>query len=452
MPNAILLVDDDEKLLRSIAEVVHHYGYTLYTARNGNDARELFKKHSVGVVLLDINLPDVSGEELLQEFVRQKPMTSVVMISGFGTIERAVKCTKWGAYDFLEKPLEPQRVLTTVRNAMQKFHLEAAQQTLVEEMLKHYGIVGVSEVMKKIYSDASRIAKYDTPVLITGESGTGKECLAQLIHRLSGRASFVPFNCAAVPQELIESELFGHTKGAFTGATSDKQGKFQLADNGTLFLDEIGDMSLNMQSKILRALETKDVSKVGGNETERVNARCIAATNKNLSSEIRNGKFREDLLYRLRGITFHLPPLRERRDDIPHLARYFLSEWCKKNKTEHKRLSERTEHIVQEQDWRGNVRELKYVVETLAMYSDNETIDHIQTQSLLASLDEPQFSSLDYRTYQQSLPLHEALEHFEKNLIQQSLLETQGNISHAAEKLHIDRAHLSKKIKRFGLK
>ncbi|MBI4547055.1 MAG: sigma-54-dependent Fis family transcriptional regulator [Ignavibacteriae bacterium] len=451
MPETILLVDDDVKMKSIVAEVLQHEGFTILTAMNGKDALQILENNNVDLTLLDIKLPDIDGIELLKEFIRGKPSIPVIMISGFGTIDRAVAATKLGAYDFLEKPLEPQRVFVTIKNALEKSRLEKSQKALVEDMMIRYGVIGVSEALRKLCAAASRIARLDTPVLITGENGTGKELLANVIHQLSGRKTLVCMNCAAVPHELIESELFGHKKGTFTGAVADKLGKFQAADHGTLFLDEIGDMSLEMQAKILRALETKEVCMVGGNEITKVDVRFIAATNKNLQEEIQKGRFREDLFYRLRGVTLHIPPLRERQEDIQPLAKHFLDKFCQDRQMPKKRLPDETIKLLQEQEWRGNVRELKYVVENLAIFADDDSIDHLQVLTLLHSLSQTSKPET-FNLLASTSTLKDITSLYEKNLILNALKETHGNISHAAEKLNIDRATLSKKIKRYGLK
>ncbi|MEK9138415.1 MAG: sigma-54 dependent transcriptional regulator, partial [Bacteroidota bacterium] len=386
MPETILLVDDDVTMKSIVAEVLQHEGFTILTAMNGHDALQALENNTIELILLDIGLPDIDGVKLLEKFIHTKPEVPVVMISGIATIDRAVASTRLGAFDFLEKPLEPQRVLLTIKNALEKSRLEKSHLALVEDTMKRYGIVGVSDALRRLCATASRIAKLDSPVLITGENGTGKELIAGLIHQLSGRKAIVCVNCAAVPHELIESELFGHKKGSFTGAVAEKIGKFQSADEGTLFLDEIGDMSMEMQTKVLRALETKEVCMVGGNETTKVDVRFIAATNKSLQEEIKHGRFREDLYYRLRGITLHIPPLRERKEDIRPLAEHFLAAYCTSHQMQTRRLTDNALKALEEQEWRGNVRELKHVVENLAIFSDDETIDHLQVLTLLHSL------------------------------------------------------------------
>jgi len=449
MSETILLVDDDIKMKNIVAEVLQHEGYTILTATNGKDATMILERSNVDCILCDVKLPDTNGVDLLKRFNEIKPHIPVIMISGFATIDLAVAATKLGAYDFLEKPLEPQRVFVTIKNALEQSRLEKSQLVLIEDMMQRYGIVGTSESLRGICAAASRIARHQTPVLVTGENGTGKEKIAELIHKFSGRGSWITVNCASIPHELIESELFGHKKGAFTGAVVDKIGKFQLADHGTLFLDEIGDMTLDMQAKILRALETKQVAMVGGNDSSTVDVRFIAATNKNLPDEIREGKFREDLYYRLRGLILHIPPLRERREDIIPLAKYFLTKYSEQEPPA-KQFTSNALSVLKMQEWKGNVRELKHVVETLAIFSDDETIDRLQVLTLLQSLSES--SRNESINTQSSTSLKSTTGSYEKSLILSALRETNGNITHAADKLNIDRATLSKKIKRYGLK
>ncbi|MEW6510845.1 MAG: sigma-54 dependent transcriptional regulator [Bacteroidota bacterium] len=451
MPETILLVDDDVKMKSIVAEVLQHEGFRMLTATNGSDALRTVEASPVDLILLDVGLPDINGIDLLRRLNHIRPAVPVVIISGYATIDKAVSATKLGAYDFLEKPLEPQRVLVTIRNALEKVRLESSQRALVEDMMSRYGVVGVSEAMKKLYAAASRVATMNTPVLITGENGTGKELLAEVIHHLSGRKTLVRVNCAAVPRELIESELFGHKKGSFTGAVADKIGMFQAADGGTLFLDEIGDMSLEMQAKILRALDTRVITMVGGTAGLSIDVRFIAATNKNLSEEIESGRFRQDLYYRLRGVTLHVPPLRDRPDDVPVLARYFLAGYCTERHLPKKSLTDLAIQKLLEQVWPGNVRELRHFVENLAIFSDDESIDHLQVLTLLQSLSQsPPSHHLSPTT--SPVSLKGTTESYEKSLILQALQESGGNITHAAEKLDIDRATLSKKIKRYGLK
>jgi DNA-binding NtrC family response regulator len=449
LTETILLVDDDIKMKSTVAEFLHHEGFKIVTAMNGRDAIDLLEKNQVNVALLDIKLPDIDGVELLKQITARKPHIPVIMISGYATIDKAVSAMKLGAYGFLEKPIEPQRFILTIRNALEKEHLEKNQRALVGEMMGHYGIIGVSDLLTKLCISATRVAKMDTPVLITGDNGSGKELFANVIHQSSGRSPLVCVNCAAIPRDLIESELFGHKKGAFTGASTDKVGKFQAANGGTLFLDEIGDMGNEMQAKILRSLETNQICMVGGNEVEKVDVRVIAATNKNLLEEIKNNNFREDLYYRLRGVTLHVPPLRERPEDIEPLATFFIEKFCKERNIPVKRLTDTAVDKLRSQEWRGNVRELKHFVQTLVIFGDDVIIDHLDVLTQLHSFTRINGNSNGNSDHSSLL---ESTRSFEINLIAQELKETHGNISQAAARLHVDRATLSKKIKRLGLK
>lgn len=349
-----------------------------------------------------------------------------------------------------EKPFDPQRLLVTVKNALDKSRLEQDQKLFVDDLMTRFGIVGVSQEMRRICAFVNRIARAETPVLITGENGVGKELIARAIHTLSGRKAFVPVNSAAVPKDLIESELFGHKRGAFTGAIADRIGKFRMADGGTLFLNEVGDMCPDMQAKLLRAIETKEITAVGSTHVETLDVRIIAATNQNLQKKMESGMFREDLFYRLRGVSIHVPPLRERRDDIPVLAEYFLTA-SNEGKEQKHRFSPQALEALKQHDWHGNVRELKYFVETLCLFADEEVIDHLQVFSALRWDKDDLQSSLRREEGHLLAKNIQSLRQYEQELIQKTLTETSGNITKAAELLKIDRTTLSKKIKRLGL-
>jgi two-component system nitrogen regulation response regulator NtrX len=456
MAEKIFLIDDDPKIKEILAEILKDSNYEVVCAETAQRAIELIDNDRANLLLLDVKLPDGDGIEILRHSMKTQPYVPVVMISGFATIDRAVTAVKLGAYDFLEKPFDPQRLRITVRNALDKSQLEDEKRLYVEEMMTRFGIIGVSASLRKICSLIIRISKADLPVLITGENGVGKELIAHAVHELSGRKVFVPVNCAAIPRELIESELFGHKKGSFTGAVADRKGHFQIANQGTLFLDEIGDMSLDMQAKILRAIETKEISSVGSSNLNKIDVRIIAATNKELQHKILSKEFREDLYFRLRGIAIHVPPLRERREDIPILAQHFIERYCKaeKSKSALKRFSPLALDVIGKQDWHGNVRELKYFVETIALLADEEVIDHLHVLGALqhneTSLDSAHSSEALQNSTLRSFAEH--IQKFEKNLIEKTLLETNGNITRAAELLQLERSTLSKKMKRFGIK
>jgi two-component system, NtrC family, nitrogen regulation response regulator NtrX len=453
MPEKILLVDDDSKIEKIVAEILCDHGFEIVCAETGTKALELIEQKAFDLILLDVMLPDADGIEILNKIMQLQPHVPVVMISGFATIARAVTAVKIGAYDFLEKPFDHQRLLVTVKNALEKSNLEQDQKIFVDDLMKRFGIIGISKEIRSVCALVNRIAKVNTPVLITGENGVGKELIAQAIHQLSERKTFVPMNSAAVPKELIESELFGHKKGAFTGAIADRVGKFQMADGGTLFLDEVGDMCPEMQAKLLRAIETKEVTAVGSSQVQKLDVRVIAATNQDLQTKIASGEFREDLFFRLRGVSIHISPLRERRDDIPILAEYFLDK-CNEGKELKRRLSEQALDALKQADWHGNVRELKYFIESLVLFVDDEIIDHLQVLAALRANKLPEssrakFSSDKFREVGTDI---RHLHQYEQELIEKTLVDTGGNITKAAEILKIDRTTLSKKIKRLGLR
>ena len=335
----ILIVDDDEMMGDILGEILTCDGYQVKWVGNGNDALTALNESPIDIVLLDLRLPDMNGNQVLKKILEINPLTTVIMMSGHGTIQTAIEATRLGAYDWLEKPLEKNRVLLTVRNAIEKNNLLKERELLLSEAKECYKMVGTSPALQKIYSLIDRVAPTNATVLITGESGTGKELVARAIHINSNRASlpFIHVNCSAIPDTLIEGELFGHVRGTFTGAERTRKGKFQLADQGTLFLDEIGDLSLAAQAKILIAIETGNIATVGTEMSGKVDVRVICATNKNLDQKVAQGTFRDDLLNRINVIGINVPPLRERRDDILPLAYHFLETYCIQNNTEKNR-------------------------------------------------------------------------------------------------------------------
>ncbi|NOX21359.1 MAG: sigma-54-dependent Fis family transcriptional regulator, partial [Nitrospirae bacterium] len=376
MQYTVLVVDDEEGIRESLKDILEDEGYEVITASNAEEALKAVNDNAPDLVYLDIWLPDRDGIEVLEEIKGRERTMPVVMISGHGSIELAVKATKLGAYDFLEKPLSLDRVLLTAQRAIERGNLEKNYNILKSKLSDRYQLVGQSEAIKRLKEEIEMVSKTNSRVLITGESGTGKELVARLIHELSPRNTqpFVEVNCAAIPQELIESELFGHEKGSFTGAYERKKGKFELADRGTLFLDEIGDMSLLTQAKVLRVLETQEFQRVGGSKNIKVDVRIIAATNKNLPEEVKKGNFREDLYFRLNVIPIHIPPLRERKEDIPLLVEHFLKTISAEYGRPKKEIKEEALQILMEHDWPGNVRELKNAVERLIIMTPSEVI------------------------------------------------------------------------------
>ncbi len=370
----ILLVDDEEAILQTMRSILETEGYAVETASGGREAIELFRNAPCDVALCDVKMQGMDGIELLVALREITPELPVIMISGHGTIDTAVEALKKGAYDYIQKPLDLNRLLVSLRNALERSSLVEETQRLRQRVQQDFELVGESEVIQDVRAMMRRVAATHARVLVTGENGTGKELVARGIHQLSSLASgpFIEVNCAAIPSELIESELFGHEKGAFTSAIKQRKGKFELACDGTLFLDEIGDMSLDAQAKVLRALQEWRITRVGGDKEIEVNPRVIAATNKNLQEEIRAGRFREDLYHRLSVILIHVPPLRERREDIPLLVERFVTLLCKQNGVSKRKISKDAMATLCEYPWTGNVRELHNIVERLLIMTDGE--------------------------------------------------------------------------------
>jgi two-component system, NtrC family, nitrogen regulation response regulator NtrX len=451
MARSILVVDDETSIIQSLDGVLSDEGFDVQNAGNGLEALERIEDEIPDLVLLDIWMPDLDGIETLVKIKEVYPHLQVVMMSGHGTIETAVKATKLGAYDFIEKPLSLEKVLLTIQNALEHNRLEEEISLLREKEKVRHRITGESRPIRDLKEQIRIVAPTNAWVLISGENGTGKELVAHTIHRLSRRSHkpMVEVNCAAIPEELIESELFGHEKGAFTGAGAMKRGKFDLAHEATLFLDEIGDMSLRAQSKTLRILQEQKFERVGGSKTIHVDVRVIAATNKDLEAEIEKGTFREDLYFRLNVIPIRVPPLRERAGDIPELLEEFTEEVSLNTNLPFKRFSEDAVRLLQRYHWPGNVRELKNLVERLViMTASNE----IQPSDIPPPFDQgegaaagPEVSPADFDTYR------EARAEFEKVFLARKLREFNGNVSQTAEAIGIERSNLHKKIKAYGL-
>jgi DNA-binding NtrC family response regulator len=368
----VLVVDDDRSIRNSLKDILEYEGTEVVVAENGSAAVELFRKNAFDLVFCDIKMQGMDGVEALEKMQEHNPDIPVVMISGHGDIEQAVDCIKKGAYDFLEKPLDINRLLITLRNATDKTALVKETKKLHRKVFKTHEIIGNSESIQKVKDIIDRVAPTDARILITGSNGTGKELVARWLHEKSNRASgvFVEVNCAAIPSELIESELFGHEKGSFTSAIKQHKGKFEQANGGTIFLDEIGDMSLAAQAKVLRALQENKVLRVGGDKDIVVDVRVIAATNKNLRDEIENGNFREDLYHRLSVIVIHVPTLDERKEDIPLLADHFITAICEEYSIPKKEITEAALAELQKFNWTGNIREFRNVIERLIILCD----------------------------------------------------------------------------------
>jgi len=437
----ILIVDDEPGIRQSLKGVFEDEGFSTDVVSTGEDCLKKLDHDSYDLVLLDIWLPGMDGLDTLRKVREKSPRTHVIMISGHATIATAVSATKLGAYDFIEKPLSLEHTLLTARNALSHQRLEQANDLLRHQLEERFNIVGQSIPIKALRKQIAIVAPTNSRVLIYGESGTGKELVSRNIHFMSSRANapFVEVNCAAIPEELIESELFGHTKGSFTGASEAKKGKFELADGGTLFLDEIGDMSLKTQAKVLRALEDQSFQPIGAPAGVRVDVRVITATNKNLQNEIGAGRFREDLFYRLNVIPFFVPPLRDRREDIPILAQYFVRIFSAEHGRQPKEFSAEALDMLVDYSWPGNVRELRNEIERLVIMVQDEAIEG-------GDLSLPNGGGTG-----RASTLHEARAQYEREFILSKLKENNWNVSQTARLLGLERSYLYRKMKVYGI-
>ena len=439
-----MIVDDEEGIRESLSGIFEDEGHEVLTAGSGEEALRALKEQTPDVILLDVWLPGIDGLETLKEIKGLNPDLPVIMISGHGNIELALKATRAGAYDFLEKPLSLERVLLVAQRALEKRTIEIENKTLRQDRIKKWRLVGNSPKMIQLREQIEMAGKSNGRVLILGESGSGKELIAHLLHEHSSRVEkpFVEMNCAAIPQELIESEMFGHEKGSFTGAFERKKGKFELADEGTLFLDEVGDMSLTTQSKVLRVMETQEFQRVGGNKNIKVDVRIIAATNKDLIEEAKKGNFREDLLYRLNVIPISVPPLRERKEDIPAIVEHFLSYFAEEYGQKPKTITEDGLKALESYEWPGNIRELRNMIERLVIMTPSNMITAKNIMMISAARS-------DYFVFN---TLKEARDSFEKDFIIKKLEENNWNISKTAEILEIERSNLHRKLKAYDIK
>ena len=446
----ILIVDDEANIRKSLVGILQDEGFTATVAENGETGLEKLRSETPDLVLLDIWMPGIDGIETLRRIRDEFPEQMVIMMSGHGTIETAVKATRLGAFDFIEKPLSLEKVLHSVEQAMKVGQLVEENRTLKATIAKEHEMIGNSTPIQELKKQINLAAPTSGWVLISGENGTGKELVARSIHAQSQRSDkpFIEVNCAAIPEELIESELFGHEKGAFTGATTQRKGKFDLANDGTLFLDEIGDMSLKTQAKILRILQERKFERVGGSRTIEVDVRVIAATNKNLETEIREGNFREDLFYRLNVLPFHVPPLRERSADIIPLAQHFLHFFSNQEGRPAKSLTVDAEDALRSYSWPGNVRELKNITERLVIMTIDEVIKTEHLPSGIADSN-PKIPTGSVINYPDSLK--ESREIFERNFLAQKLEANNWNVSKTAEMVEIERSNLHRKIKAYGI-
>jgi len=446
MLNSILIVDDERGIRQSLRGVLEDEGFEVETVASGEDCLKKAEINNYGCILLDVWLPGIDGLETLKKLRENGNNSAVVMISGHGNIETAVNATKLGAFDFVEKPLSIEKTILTVRNAIRTRKLERVNRHLAEQLQSEYEMIGESVAMRALRKQIAIVAPTDGRVLISGESGTGKELVARAIHAQSKRknAPFVEINSAAIPEELVESELFGHAKGAFSGATSAKKGKFELADGATLFLDEIGDMSARVQAKMLRVLEEQRFAPVGSNTLIKVDVRVISATNKRLDDLIEDGDFRADLFYRLNVIPFQVPPLRERLEDVPLLIEYFNQKFSLDYGKKQKIFASDAIEALQKYSWFGNVRELRNTIERVVIMHGKQKVSADDLPELNA-IDEPPASTFRFPSFK------DATDAYQREFILHKLAESDGNISKAADAMGVDRSHLYRRMKNLGI-
>jgi two-component system nitrogen regulation response regulator NtrX len=451
MPKSRILVIDDEAAIRdSLRMTLEYEGYEFIGAATGQEGLSLAEREGPDLVLLDVKMPGMDGIEVLERLRNMNESLPVVVVSGHGTISTAVEATKKGAFDFIEKPFASERVLVSLRNALDSRQLRDENRTLKKAVEVKHQMIGESAGLKQVMAAVARAAPTNATVLITGESGVGKELVARTIHRnsLRSRERFVQVNCAAIPEELIESELFGHEKGSFTGATEKQVGKFEQADHGTIFLDEVGDMSLKTQAKVLRVLQEGEVERLGSARTTKVDVRVIAATNKRLEEEVEKSTFREDLYFRLNVIPIHVPPLRERADDVPALVRHFLELASRENNLRPKRVTDGALAALQRYRWRGNIRELRNTIERMVIMTPGDTIDVSHLPEAIrvdVGARAPDNESL------QAATLREHKEVAERAFLVQKLRETGWNISKTADLIDTPRSNLYKKLEQYRI-
>lgn len=452
--DGIIIIEDNSTMRLGIEETLRREGYNTTSFDNGLPALNHFKKHPAELMIIDLRMEPISGIEVLEKVKEFNPLTEVLMISAYGTVEDAVKAMRLGAGDFMTKPFSPDELRIRVKKIYEKIQSSQKIESLIEqnklletELFKGFeDIIGRSEAMQKIFLVIDQVSQKDSTVLINGESGTGKELIARAIHAKSSRheSPFIKINCGALNDNLLESELFGHEKGAFTGAIRQKKGRFELANKGTLFLDEIGDVSIAMQVKLLRVIQESEFERVGGEQTIKTDVRIIAATNKNLNKLIAEGNFREDLYYRLSVIPVTIPALRERKEDIPLLAEHFLHKFALKNKAAKKTIDQESLSLLKDYSWPGNIRELENLIERLMVISEG---NQINSELVARHL----FSNIGTASSLENLPLEEALFNFEKGLIVQAMKKSDGVKNRAAKILGISTSVLYYKLEKFGL-
>ena len=465
MPKSRILVIDDEAAIRdSLRMTLEYEGYEFLSAATGQEGLALAEREAPDLVLLDVKMPGMDGIEVLERLRNMNDQLPIVVISGHGTISTAVEATKKGAWDFIEKPFASERVLVSLRNALDQRQLRDENRSLKKAVEVRHQMIGESDVLSQIMAAISRAAPTNATVLISGESGVGKELVARTIHRnsLRSRERFVQVNCAAIPEELIESELFGHEKGSFTGATEKQMGKFEQADRGTIFLDEVGDMSAKTQAKVLRVLQEGEVERLGSARTIKVDVRVIAATNKNLEEEIEKGHFREDLYFRLAVIPIHVPPLRDRPEDVPLLVRHYMEAFRSENNARPKRITPSAMDALQRYRWKGNIRELRNTVERLYIMTGGDTIDVADLPSAVRSTSPSAGSTggggtgsiakaLGDGDAVRAGTLREFKDTAERTYLVQKLRENSWNISKTAEAIDTPRSNLYKKLEQYQI-
>ena len=446
---SILIIDDEKEICESIKMILEYENYDVDYTTDAETGLKKLEYNTYDALLLDIQMPKITGFEVLNWLKEKNIELSVIMISAYGNLENAIKATKLGAFDFIEKPIDRDKLLISIRNAIGKISLIKENKKLKENIAKDETIIGESEAIKNVLNLIDRVAKTESRILITGENGTGKELVAKAIHRKSNRADkeLIEVNCAAIPNELIESELFGHEKGSFTGAVQKRIGKFELANGSTLFLDEVGDMSLQAQAKVLRAIEEGVIARVGGTNKINVDVRIISATNKDLRKEIKEGNFREDLFHRLNVIPVKVPPLRDRKSDIPLLVNHFTKKICETNKFVPKTFTSEALKILQSYNWSGNVRELRNIIERIIIMIPQNEITKEDVYAMLPQLESKQEDLINV-----SNSFQEFKEKAERAFILKQLEANDWNISKTAEILDIQRSHLYNKMKKYNIK
>ena len=447
MATTVLIVDDQPNILSSLGTALELEGYRVLTASSGQAGLALVREQPLDIVLLDVAMPEMDGLAMLKRVRERLPELPVVMMSGHSSIEAAVAATKLGAFDFLEKPISTERLLIVIQNALRLSALSQENARLREGRDQDSKMIGDSAVMRHVWQTVKKTAPTQGRVLITGPNGTGKELVARAIHQLSTRAErpLIKINCAAIPDDLIESELFGHEKGAFTGATRLRKGKFELADGGTLFLDEIGDMSLSAQAKVLRALQEGEIERVGGSESIHVDVRVVAATNKNMADAIAKGNFREDLYYRLNVVPIDLPPLTKRREDIPALVRHMVDVAARLHGKRSVTVTEQAVSLLMQYEWPGNIRELRNIVERCVILSEGLLVTEETIEAMLP------LANRARGVYKPGVSLKDLVAAAERDLIVAALHACGGQVAKAAAELQLERSHLYKKMRALGI-